>query len=219
MCEAQPVDRVRDGSDPAPHSAGYTIAHELRDFPEWHCGVARYGFWAVRVECPQWQSLFEAARRHVGAYVHDDYVRQPHITIAAAGLLDEAHLSQSLRQRQIDAVRALNESAFELHTGPLDGFTSSPHIAVVDRSGALSRLRAGLHAVRRDDPAPLYRPHVTVGLYRAAFALSDVHRHLAEFRTPSPAPLRVCEVSFCAYLTHELQGRFEVLDTIPLERA
>lgn len=195
------------------------MAHELRDFPEWHRGIARYGFWAVRVECPQWQALFEAGRRHVAGYVHGNYVRQPHITIAAAGLLDEAHLSQTLRRRQIDAVRAMSESAFELEAGPLDSFTSSPHIVVDDPSGALSRLRAGLHAVRRDDPAPVYRPHLTVGLYREAFALCDVHRHLAAFHAPPPAPLRVREVSFCAYLTHELQGRFEVLDTIPLERA
>lgn len=219
MREARPVARERDGSGPAPHSAEYTVAHELRDFPEWHRGIARYGFWAVRVDCPQWQALFEAARRHVAGYVHGDYVRQPHITIAAAGLLDEAHLSQSLRQRQMEAVHATSERAFELHAGPLDGFTSSPHIVVEDGSGALSRLRAGLHAVRRDDPAPVYRPHLTVGLYREVIALTDVHRHLAAFHASPPAPLRVREVSFCVYATHDLQGAFEVLDTVPLEGA
>lgn len=211
--------RAHDGSGSARHFAGYTIPHELRDFPEWHRGTARYGFWAVRVECPQWLALFDAARRHVAGYVHHGYRRQPHITIAAAGLLDDAHLPHSLLQRQFDAMRASGEPGFELHAGPLDGFTSSPHIAVEDRSGALDRLRAQLHAVRRDDPSPVYRPHLTVGLYRDAFALDAVHRHLATFAAAQPAPLRVCEVSFCAYATHELQGPFEILETIPLEGA
>lgn len=214
--ETRPALRAHDGSA-APDANGHTIAHELRDFPEWHRGTARYGFWAVRVECPQWLALFDAARRHVAGHVHPGYRRQPHVTIAAAGLLDDTHLPHPLRQRQLDAVRAAGEPGFELHAGPLDGFTSSPHIAVEDRSGALARLRAHLHAVCRDDPAPAYRPHLTVGLYRVAFALVDVHQHLATFEAPRPAPLRVREISFCAYATRELQGPFEVLATIPLE--
>ena len=68
MREAQPVVPDRDDSVPALQPAGYTLAHELRDFPEWHRGTARYGFWAVRVECPQWLALFDAARRHVAGY-------------------------------------------------------------------------------------------------------------------------------------------------------
>lgn len=181
--------------------------------------MARYGFWAVVVECPHWQRLFEAGARHVAGHVLAGYRRQPHITIAAAGLLDEAHLSQALRQRQIDAVRNAGEAAFDLHAGPLDTFTGSPHFAIHDPSGALSRVRARLQAIARHDPPATYRPHLTVGLYRGAFRLEDVQRHLASFRTPPTKPLRVRQLSFCAYATRELQGRFEILETVSLECA
>ena len=202
---------------PVPSVETHTFANQDRDFPEWHGGIARYGFWAVTVECPHWQALFADAGRHVSEYVLPGYDRQPHITIAAAGLLDEAHLSGALRQRQAEAVRGARQAAFDLQVGPLDSFTGSPHVAVHDPTGGLSRLRSRLHAVARHNPPATYRPHMTVGLYRDAFCLASMHRHLATFRMPALPPLRVREISFCAYATHELQGRFEILDTIPLE--
>lgn len=199
--------------------ATHTFANEDRDFPEWHGGIARYGFWAVVVDCPHWQALFGAAGRHLAAHVLAGYRRQPHITVAAAGLLDEAHLSVALRQRQAGAIRAAGEGAFDLHAGPLDSFTGSPHVAIRDPSGALLRLRTRLHAIACHDPPATYRPHLTIGLYRHAFPLAHMHRHLATFRVPPVAPLRVRGISFCAYATHELQGRFEIIETIPLEGA
>lgn len=197
----------------------HTFANEDRDFPEWHGGIARYGFWAVVVDCPQWQRLFEAGARHVAGHVLAGYRRQPHVTIAAAGLLDAAHLSPALRQRQADAVRDAGEAAFDLQAGHLDTFTGSPHIAIRDPSDALTRLRARLHAVVRHDPPASYRPHLTLGLYRDAFPVDHVQRHLAGFRAPPTVPLRVTQVSFCAYATHEVQGPFEILETYPLECA
>ncbi|WP_198032522.1 2'-5' RNA ligase family protein [Aerolutibacter daejeonensis] len=216
MSAAVAIAQARSES---PDAATHTFANEDRDFPEWHGGIARYGFWAVVVDCPHWQALFDAATRHVVAHVLPGYRRQPHITIAAAGLLDEAHLSVALRQRQADAMRATGEGAFDLHAGPLDSFTGSPHVAIRDPSGALSRLRARLQAIARHDPPAAYRPHLTIGLYRDVFSLASVHHHLAAFRVPAVTPLRVREVSFCAYSTRELQGRFDILDTIPLENA
>lgn len=204
---------------PETASSARTLANEDRDFTEWHRGVARYGFWAVVVECPHWRRLFEAGARHMTTHVLADYRRQPHITIAAAGLLDEAHLSPALRRRQVDVIRAAGESPFELHAGPLDTFTGSPHVSILDPSGALSRLRTGLQAIARHDPPATYRPHMTVGLYRDEFALHEVHRHLAAFDAPPVAPLRVRGISFCAYATRELQGPFDVLETISLEGA
>ena len=204
---------------PVPTVETHTFANQDRDFPEWHGGIARYGFWAVVVDCPQWQALFDAAGRHVAAHVLPGYRRQPHITIAAAGLIDEAHLSVALRQRQTAAMRAANEVAFDLHAGPLGTFTGSPHVAIRDPSGALLRLRARLQAIARHDPPATYHPHLTIGLYRGAFSLSHMQQQLAAFRVPAVTPLRVRGVSFCAYSTRELQGGFEILDTIPLDDA
>lgn len=194
----------------------WTMPHEDRDFREWHGGIAQYAFWAVPVDCPAWHALFAAARAHVAPFVHDGYRRAPHITVAAAGLLDERHAAPARLQRQATALRQARIAAFDLHAGAMGSFTSSPYVAIEDPAGALHAIREVLASVSAEDSPSRYRPHLTVGLYDAAYAFGPVMRRLQAFAHHDVPPLRVDEVRLCAYQTHDIQGPYVVLDRVAL---
>ena len=200
-------------TDPA---LALTIAHQRRDFVEWHGGVNHYAFWAIEVPCPHWRRLFRAARRHVAPWVHAGYSRAPHVTVAAAGLMHAAGASVEHLERQQRAVEYAGVRSFCLQAGALDSFSASPFITVHDPAGALAHLRAALHDAAAEDSPPLYRPHLTLGLYRDAFDLSHVRRSLAAFAHPPVPPLHVDAVSLCAYETRDIQGAYTVLKKVPL---
>lgn len=207
-----------DAAAPAPGPApdAQTTPHADRDFHEWHGGIAHYGFWAVAVDCPAWHALFCAACAHAAPFVHAGYRRAPHVTIAAAGLLDERHASPAHLRRQSERLRQARPPVFELHAGGLDSFASAPYVAVDDPSGTLHALRRLLAAIAAEDSPAQYQPHLTVGLYRAAFDFGHVRRHLATFRHPDVPPLPVRELQFCTYQTHDIQGPFTVRTRVPL---
>ncbi|MFC3551370.1 2'-5' RNA ligase family protein [Lysobacter cavernae] len=193
-----------------------TTPHEDRDFSEWHGGIAQYAFWAVPVDGPAWHALFEAARVHVAPFVHDNYRRAPHITLAAAGLLDERDAAPARLQRQAAALRQARIAAFDLHAGPMDSFTSSPYVAIEDPMGALHAIREVLASVSAEDSPSRYRPHLTVGLYAAAYEFKSVMRLVQAFEHRDLPPLRVDEVMLCAYATHDIQGPYAVLERVAL---
>lgn len=193
-----------------------TVAHENRDFVEWHGGVSHYAFWAIDVPCPHWKRLFDAARRHVAPWVHAGYRRAPHVTVAAAGLMHAAGACAGRLERQQRAIEGAGVRPFLLQAGALESFSASPYIAVIDPEGALARLRAALHDAAPEDCPPSYRPHLTVGLYRAAFDFAHVCRSLAEFTHHPTPPLHVDAVYLCAYETGDIQGACTLLKRVPL---
>ena len=64
----------------------HTIACEDRDFPEWHGGRRHAYVWALEIPAPDLQECLHAARNRLAGLVLPRYERQPHITVAFAGL-------------------------------------------------------------------------------------------------------------------------------------
>jgi hypothetical protein len=197
-------------------SARKTIAHQDRDFVEWHSGTRFYGFWAVVIDWPEWIAFFNSAHAHVKRFIHQGYQRGPHITITACGLLDERHFSNVLLNRQLAAFKRSRIASFPLHIGPLDSFSSAPYISIQDPTDALHRIRNRLIATQNDDSLEHYQPHLTIGLYRDSFDATAVVDSLKAFQNPRPEPVTVSKLSFCAYETHTIQGPFRVLETVVL---
>ncbi|MNZ94896.1 hypothetical protein D3C78_1140160 [compost metagenome] len=195
----------------ARHAPAQTLACELRDYPEWHRGRARYGVWTLPVGCPRILARFERARAQLGDWLHDDYRRQAHITLFVCGFpaehaqFDDDFPAARLAAQQ-QAVRKLDIGAFELQIGGLDSFASAPFLTVSDPEGRLDALRSALAAhspeIRQSD----YHAHLTVGLYARSVPRPCVQRQLAAFAEGDPLPLKVRELHYSSYAAAELFG-------------
>ena len=65
----------------------YTEAICDKNFAEWHQGIPYYGFWAIIVDHPEHLALINRAQDHLKEFFLSRYLRQPHITLSACGLL------------------------------------------------------------------------------------------------------------------------------------
>ncbi|MCM2331581.1 MAG: 2'-5' RNA ligase family protein [Pseudomonas sagittaria] len=188
-----------------------TLACELRDYPEWHRGRARYAVWTVPVECPRVLVRLERARAHLGGWLHGDYQRQAHITLFVCGFpaeqarFDDDFPPERLAAQQ-QALLELGAAPFELHIGGLDSFASAPFLTVSDPDQRLAALRAPLvqHSaeIRQSD----YHAHLTVGLYARSVPRPCVQRQLAAFAESDPLPMTVRELHYSTYAAAELFG-------------
>jgi len=193
------------------------IPHQLRDFSEWHQGVAHYGIWCLLCDDPAWQHAILLAQAHCARFLHPGYRRQPHVTFFACGLLDERLFKKETLARQTDALAKARLAPFRLELpGTLDSFATAPHLPVIDRDGGLAKIRAVLTSVAPEDsPGEFYHPHITLGFYRAAFAVHRVASHLRDFRLP-PVSWAADSLAFCRFAAADTQGPLETLSRLPL---
>ncbi len=200
----------------------HTLATELRDFPEWHQGIRHYAVWTLPVEEPAWLERIAGLQQQLAPLLHPGYVRQPHVTLFAAGLVDNQHFRRAQARQQADALRALNLSTWQLDADGLSTFTTAPWLGVRSMDNRLSLIRRTLAAIAPEDaPANDYRPHVTLGFYQQAWRLGDIYSRLAELasRLPPLPPLPVKRLELCHYATNEIQGTLTVKDSIELNDA
>jgi len=195
-----------------------TITHQLRDFSEWRQGIAHYGLWCLMIDDPAWQRAVALARAHCERFLHPGYRRQLHVTLFPCGLLDRRFFSKETLARQVDALAEARCPPFWLELpGVLDSFATAPHLPVIDRDGGLAKIRAVLASVAPEDsPAACYHPHITLGFYRASFAIDQVASHLRAFRLP-PASWTVNSLAFCRFTAADTQGPLETVSRLPLQ--
>jgi 2'-5' RNA ligase len=189
-----------------------TTAHQLRDFSEWHQGIAHYGIWCLLCDDRHWQRAVALAQAHCARFLHPGYRRQPHVTLFSCGLLDQRFFNKETFARQASALAEARISSFWLELpGILDSFATAPHLPVIDGSGGLAKIRAVLTGVALEDsPGEHYQPHITLGFYRASFAAHHVASHLRGFRLP-PVSWTVNSLAFCRFATADTQGPLEPL--------
>lgn len=196
-----------------------TIPCVNRDFAEWHQGISQYGFWTIVIHDADWLELWKKAHLHVKPFIHPDYQRVPHVTIAACGLIHPDYFSEEQLRRQSRLLEEAKIAPFYLSiSSSLDSFTTAPVLMIEDASGTLGQIREHLRSVAKDDDAaPEYRPHITLGLYRDAFDTREVFRCLGDFVHPATNLLLVTELSFCVYETQHIQGCLETMEHIHLD--
>jgi len=195
------------------------VAHQLRDFRQWHRGVPHYGFWCLMIDDPAWQNAVALAQTHMAGFLHPGYRRQPHVTLFSCGLLAEDFFSEEMFARQMNALAEarlapspLGLTPFQLMLpGHLDSFASAPHLPVADPGGGLAKIRACLAAISPEDSPPAsYHPHITLGFYRRHFAIDRLAAHLRAFRLQS-MPWAARRLCFCRFATADTQGPLETL--------
>ena len=195
--------------------ASHTIRVEDKNYHTWHRGIENYGFWAVLIKQDAWLEAFEYARNHVAHLILPSYLRRPHITLSACGLIDEKHFSHQKLEQQITAIQNLNLSPFHIQQNGLDSFQTAPYIAIQANS-SLTIIREKLQHIHQDNPASQYHPHLTLGFFNQAHAIPTVKQALMACQLPSTPPLLVDSIAYCSYQTKEIQGLLNISVELPL---
>lgn len=190
-------------------------ANRDRDFTEWHGGCRRALVWAVDADLPEVRDRIDDARSRLDPLLIGRYQRQPHITIAFAGLEPEPGATPAGRlYHRADAAadaKAISDLAlppFSLTVGGWATFPFAPYMEVAGEGPAL--LRETLGSPTRD-----YVPHVTIGLYCVAAELADVEHRMAGF-SPPPLEVSVDRVHLFAYETADIAGPLTTVGTLDL---
>jgi 2'-5' RNA ligase len=190
-----------------------TQSTELRDFFEWHQGIKYYGFWAIEINNKNCLKRIHASQQQLADKLHPHYLRQPHITLSAAGLLDEQYFTQASLQQQIKKLKESALSNFSLKLSNADSFSTSPYLSISDPSHSLEKLRTLLHTACKEQDASKYVPHVTLGFYNKAYKTISLLTQLADIDARNTEFI-VSDIVFAQYETHEIQGPYKVLHRI-----
>jgi 2'-5' RNA ligase len=186
---------------------------ELRDFFEWHQGIKHYGFWAIEISNKHCLQKIHHYQQQLAAKLHPQYLRQPHITLSAAGLLDEQHFTQSSLQQQIKKLKESALKKFSLNLSSAYSFSTSPYLSISDPSDSLEKLRKLLNNICKEQDPSEYIPHVTLGFYNKAYKTRDLLKKFSNIKGLDTEFI-VSDIVFAQYNTHEIQGPYKVLHRI-----
>ena len=188
-----------------------TIFSDTCDLPEWHHGRQDYSVWLIELSSVEVSQKVRDAREHLSEFLIQPYQRQPHITIFVCGFLAETaryadDYSVEQFERHAQLLRAADFKPFTVEIGGLNSFASAPYLEVADPEGGIERLRTLFLANGSEIARSMtYAPHVTIGLYAAAFPGSVVYERIASF------PRTYCKhavdrVTFATYRPQETAG-------------
>jgi len=199
-------------------SHSHTTALCDRNFKEWHEGIPYYGFWAVLIDSSDLMQRVLEAQSHLQHFFLPDYKRQAHITLNACGLMTDTRFSNSLLDRQITALKQLTLSPFNLSVTHIDSFSTAAYLAIEDQGQVLHKINTALSDIASDSKPSIYKPHITLGLYREAFQTEKVAQKIIQFNNFKPINITIGELQFCRYKTSSIQGQIEVIKKIKLAR-
>ncbi len=188
----------------------FTVPSEHRDFVEWHRGREHYAVWALDLDLPQINSSCCRNQRALRELLLPGYRRQAHVTVALCGFpastaIASDDYTDGHWRDQIGNMAQAGISPFLLEIGGTHSFASAPYLSVRDVSGGLAELHGCLNpgAGIADDAA--YVPHLTLGLYRAAWPAALVWQRLASLPIES-CQLEISRVHLMVYQTRVIGG-------------
>ncbi len=189
----------------------FTIPSEHRDFVDWHRGREHYAVWALDLDLPEINSVFEPSQRTLQDLLLPGYRRQPHVTVALCGFPSSEALASDSYARvtwleQVERLAQAGMSPFELEIGAAHSFAAAPYLAVRDDTGSLAALRACLGAEAAMAAGEEYVPHVTLGLFRSAWPAEKLWQRLAAMETES-CKLFVSRLHLMSYESRVIGGR------------
>ena len=195
-----------------------TVACEDRDFPEWHGGCRHALVWAVDADIEGVREAVRDARDRLATVLLPRYRRQPHITLAYAGVVarpgarpvDEPYSRRRLHD-DLARLGALAQRPFEVVIGGWGTFPMVPYL-----QASAPELAAANAALLAGSPyAGGYVPHVTVGHYSVSRPLSEITRHIDGWAPPA-AVVEVREWALLAYETHDIAGPLTTVGRLSL---
>ncbi len=186
----------------------HTTACQDRDFPEWHGGRSHALVWALLLEDPNMQRCVAQARSRLDGLLLPRYARQPHVTVAFAGLADEPGLPGYTDQdlaADLAAISPLVDGPVKIRATGWGCFPMVPYLGV--ESDWLHTAHSALEKGRDPAHTMSYVPHVTLGHWSGKWPRTDV---LAQLDGPLPRrQWHVSELSLLRYTTHDIAGPLE----------
>jgi len=192
-----------------------TISTKIRDFYEWHGGVKYFGFWAIEITSLACQNKIKSFQKHLQNRLHPCYLRQPHITLVASGLLSEDGFNQNVLAHQIQRIKKGNLKAFSLKLSYCNSFSTCPYLFIDDSFGSLEVLRECINSKDKENNPSKYVPHVTLGFYDNEYSTVEIVEDISNLNSVD-IEFQVDEVIFAQYETKDIQGPYEVLHRIKL---
>lgn len=191
------------------------VPNQDRDFTEWHGGCRHALVWALDVDTPAVRERVSEARSLLAPHLLGRYRRQPHITVAFAGLdpLPGATPTGGLytgedRRGHIEGLTRLRHGPLDVEVGGWATYPMAPYLEV--SAPGFEPLR-DLLTTRPG----LYTPHVTIGLYAVESELGTVADLMADFQA-TPIRLRVEAVSLMSYEASDIAGPLTTLGRFSL---
>ena len=184
-----------------------------RDFTEWHGGCSRALVWALDVDTPAVRGHVAEAAARLDGLLLARYARQPHVTLAYAGLVPEPGATPSeppygdaRRRRDVAMLETSGVRPFQLSIGGWGTFPMAPYLDAT--AVEVARLQTVL-------ASPTDHPHVTLGLYAVEVEMAEVEARMAGF-SPPPMTLTVDEVALMSYATDDIAGPLTTVGTLSL---
>ena len=193
-----------------------TYETELRDFPQWHKGIKYFGFWAIEVSTLACLDKIKLYQEQFSDKLHPNYLRQPHITLLASGLLSDDYFHQDLIEKQIEQIKKSNIKAFSLQLSACNSFSTCPYLSIRDSFANLEYIRKCLNNTSKENDAARYTPHVTLGFYNKAYKTSQIVKDISKLNS-NDIEFKVFEIVFAQYETKDIQGPYQVLHRIKLD--
>lgn len=190
---------------------GTTIACEDRDFTDWHGGVPHALAWVVMLDSPELTRLVAAARSRLADFLLERYLRQPHVTLAYAGLADD-DAPERLR-RDLRVITGILDRPLSLDAVGWGTFPMVPHLEV-DCPELLEAHRALTADAPREHRMD-YLPHVTVGHYAGTWPLTEPLDRMADL--PATGRWTAHHLSLVRLETHDIAGPLEVVGQLRLD--
>ena len=195
----------------------FTQPYVLGDFKEWHKGIPFYGFWTLEIDSKKILSQISNTQSQLARILHSGYQRQPHITLLACGLMDEAYFSKSALSNQIEDIKEQNHNSFDLEFSTLNSFSTCPYLALNKPNPILDRIRQQLSQYQAEDAACEYVPHITLGFYNDVYSKFEIEAELRKSEKKLAVTKQtVNSIIFARYNTSDLQGPYDVLERITL---
>ena len=208
---------------PTDADAGWTVATVQKDFVDWRQGRSRYAVWAIDLDLPCLCAASARMRRHLEDYLLPHYGRQPHITLRICGFPGtdwrfNDDYTPDLFNAQIGFLERARLRPFSLRIGSSGSFPSAAYFSVRDDDGGIARVR---QALADDGPGEKnfpYLPHVTFGLYRGRFPMTEVLQRMRSCPGPVSAQVTVGALVLMSYQAAVIGGPLTACGEFDLER-
>lgn len=195
-----------------PCPAGFTLASERRDFPDWHRGRPHFAVWALALEAePAVAARLAVLRQALQGLLLPGDERQPHLTLHVCGFPADPpqaadEFGRAQLQAQAQALQRAGVAPFTLALGAAFSFLSAAGLSVGAGSGALQRLRHACRAAAAGFDGTPWVPHVTAGLYGGAWPLAEVQARLQPLAALPPVAVHIAAVDWMCYDSAQVGG-------------
>ncbi|WP_185975588.1 2'-5' RNA ligase family protein [Tessaracoccus rhinocerotis] len=192
----------------------HTVACRDRDFVEWHGGRSHAVAWALELDHPDLRRTLAAARAALEGYLLRGYLRQPHVTLAYAGLVGPGGDEYGTARLDADLalLRRLAAGPVKLRATGWGSFPMVPYLELAD--DWLPHAHGVLTHGAPEEHEMAYVPHVTVGHYGGRWPMAEPLGLLRE--VPAVGDWVVPEISLVRFRTARIAGPLDVVGRLDL---